>query len=413
MTTRTRAGWVLWGLAGTLLAGGGGRAARPAAAQAAPRATYDFEDGTQGFAALSFKDGQLGADADSKVEVAKDKALVKGGAGSLTYSYKIESKVFRALAADAKVPAGTQSVRFWVRSSARTQLIFTLRETGGASYQFSFYVPASEWVPVAANLNEFVLGDGADANGKLDLDQVSSIGFYDIASMLAGSSDDILKALPNLQGPRALWLDDLQFSSTAVAQASGPAKTDTGSAYVVDNFENGVVSWVPIRVAFAATPPVFDIFPADVTLKVLPEAAGPGMARTPVEPGGKGLRWTYKRGAQEVMALNRSLEKADLRRAERLRISVNCSAPTLLVVQVKEKDGSEYNSMVMPENSVGWQTLNLALSDFTLSQDSKDENNVLDADQIKEITLLDGSAFANLPPGDKTIELDAVSFTLK
>jgi hypothetical protein len=52
---------------------------------------------------------------------------------------------------------------------------------------------------------------------------------------------------------------------------------------------------------------------------------------------------------------------------------------------------------------------------MTLGQDSKDENNRLDPDQIKEISILDASGFAGgaLPSGDTTMELDAVHFTLK
>jgi hypothetical protein len=103
----------------------------------------------------------------------------------------------------------------------------------------------------------------------------------------------------------------------------------------------------------------------------------------------------------------------DLSHADRLRLNLSMSQKSLILIQLKEKDGSEYTTTIMPENSVGWQNMDVALSDFTLGNDSKDENNALDPAQIKEMAILDGSGFAGQPAGDVTMDLDAVRFTLK
>ena len=379
-------------------------------AQATPRASYDFEDGAPVFTAISFNDGQISPDGGATVAVVRDQ--VKSGTGALSYSYKVEPKVFRALTVGARLPAGTQSARFWVKSTTQSVLMLALREEDGSNYQHAFHVPAHEWVQVTGNLDEFALAEGTDENKKLDPDQVSSASFTDFAALLVSLNDDVAKAFPQIAGPRQFWLDDLQFGTERVPQATGVVHSGMAGSYLVDNFETGVVQWLPVRAVFVAAPS-FELLPQNTTLKVLTEAAAPGAGKLPLEPGGKGLRYTYQRGDKEAYALVRSLERVDLARADRLRLSLNVSRKSLLLVQVKEKDDSEYQSLIMPDDSVGWRNLDLALTELTLGNDSKDENGKLDPGQIKDLSIMDASSFLNLPGGDTTLDVDAVSFTLK
>jgi hypothetical protein len=376
-------------------------------AQEEPRAAYSFDADPQGFTAISFKGAELQPDGDAKLSIAKEQA--KAGAGALEYAYKVEPGAFRALAAETRLPKGTQSVRFWAKSSTTTAMLLSVRGGAGKAHQLTFYLPAHEWVPVAANFDE-LLPEQKREEPKVDVAQVTSVAFSDLATMLVNAGD-IARFLPEFTGSRTLWLDELQFSAERVPQTLGPVTADGAASYVVDNFETGTIRWTPVRAVLAEMK--FNIFPADMPLKVVTEAAGPGMARSPVEPGGKGLRASYRRAGQELVALVRSLEKEDLSRANRLRLSFNCSKKTLLLIQIKETDDSEYQHIVMPENSVGWQSLNLALTDFALGENSRDENNSLDASQIKEITIVDASLFLGGGDEDVTLDLDAVSFTLQ
>jgi hypothetical protein len=266
---------------------------------------------------------------------------------------------------------------------------------------------------VAANLDELVMDEnGTDENDRLDLDQVNSLGLFDIANLLVNAGE--LGAQPDLRNPRTTWVDDLRFANERAPQSSGVAKDGARSAVVIDNFEGEIVRWVPIKVTIADAL-AFEVLPANTSLKLQKEAAGPGMARTPIEAGGRGLRFTYNRGQKDLFALYRSgLERVDLSKADRLRLSLRISQKSVVIVGIKEKDGSEYSHTISPEMSEGWQSLDLALSDFTLGGDSKDENNGLDPAQIKEISIVDASPFAGtLGTGETTIELDAVSFSLK
>ena len=87
-------------------------------AQEEPRAAYSFDAEPQGFTAISFKGAELQPDGDAKLSIAKEQA--KAGAGALEYAYKVEPGAFRALAAETRLPKGTQSVRFWAKSSTTT-----------------------------------------------------------------------------------------------------------------------------------------------------------------------------------------------------------------------------------------------------------------------------------------------------
>lgn len=402
-------------LAGAVACLGGVTALPRAHAEDAARSTYDFEDGTQGFTAMVMRDGQITPDAESATTLTKDKNLVKSGASALAYSYKVESKAVRALAAEMRVPANAAGLRFWIRSDAATAYILSARQENGPTFDLTFYVPANEWVPVVANWDELTPSDAKDRGSKVDPAQVKGVSLVDLTNVLASSGAELTKFIPDFKPARTVWLDDFQLSTARAPQSSGLYKDAVASSLVIDNFETGVYRWMPVRVDFAGNPPSFALFPSDASLKILPEAAGPGAGKTPIEPGGKGLRFSYKRAAKNAFGLNCSVEKQDLSRADRLRVSLNMSQKSLVIVQVKEKDDSEYNQIIMPDDSVGWRTLDLPLSSLTLGENSRDENNALDPGQIKEISIVDASGFLGgmLGEGDTTLELDAVSFGLK
>jgi hypothetical protein len=328
------------------------------------------------------------------------------------YTYKVEPGPIRSLMAPAKIPDSAKKLDFWIRGTAQTVVGLAVGEADGSSYRLSIHVPPHEWTHVSANLSEIPLDEnGTDENGKLDPDQVNHIGLLDLGTFLVNAPGG---ALAVQQGQRQLWLDGLRFSPETSVQAAGVVKAGTTSSLLIDNFEADGTRWMPARITFGPQL-AFEIFPAETSLKIMTEAAAPGDAKTPTDPGGKGLRYSYKRGAMEVFALTRNIQSPEMAKATRLRISVRASQKSLLVIMVKEKDDSEYNHTIMPDQSEGWQSLDVALSELALGNDSKDENNQLDPGQIKDITILDGSALLGpaLNQGDTTLELDAISFALK
>jgi hypothetical protein len=384
-----------------------------AVAQEAPRAVFDFEEDTQGFAPIVMQAGQFGVDTAGAAEITRNREHIRLGGGALHYSYPLERQAVRALVTETRLPADTRSVSFWIKANTPSVFLLSLREEDGSDYAFSFYVPAAEWVRVAANLNEFELGqDSRDENNQLDVDQVSSLTLLDMATVLINADVQLAGALPHAEGSRSLWLDAVRFSPVPVAQTSGLVEVAGRRHFLVDNFLTGVVRWTPVHVAISDMP-TFHLFPRSIGLAVLPEAAGPGMAKTPIEPGERGLHFSYERKAGELYAIVRSLEQYDLSKADRLRFALNISRPSLLIIQLKEKDGAEYTQIILPEQREGWRTVEFPFSSFGLSENSSDTNDRLDPDQIKDLTILDASAtFPGVATGRTTLELDAIAFRM-
>jgi hypothetical protein len=110
---------------------------------------------------------------------------------------------------------------------------------------------------------------------------------------------------------------------------------------------------------------------------------------------------------------------ADLSKAKSLRFWLRASTATVLVVTLAEKDGSNYIAAFSSLPDV-WQDISLDLSGFALSDDSQDENNLLDPGQIASLGLVDVSSFLvdmaakapfMIPPelGPRKLWLDDVS----
>ena len=79
---------------------------------------------------------------------------------------------------------------------------------------------------------------------------------------------------------------------------------------------------------------------------------------------------------------------------------------------IEEKGGARYNKKI--DLLLGdWKAFSWKLSDFTLADDSRDDNGKLDADQIKQISIAD---VTNLMGGSEAEEthlwVDNVIFTL-
>ncbi len=383
----------------------------PLAAQEG-RSSFDFEADVNGFVAVRIDKSAVAADEKSEIGLSRDAGFFKQGVSALTYHYDVQPQSIRGLYAPAKVPAGARGFHAWVRNDRASQLMFSLRENDGSAYQLMCCVPANEWQEITANFADFEPDENSlDDNGKLDLDQVGSIGVSDFAVLLANAPAGVGPAIPDLLGRRRLWLDDVRFPVVAEPLSHGLAEVSGKKLAILDNFDSGLLRWTPVKMILGAQGPSFSILPPGSKLEAIAAAAGPGMARTPDEAGGKGLRYTYTRGAQEIWGVHRKLNGLPLSGMSRFRLATNCSKPSFLVLQLKEKDGSSYQFAVQPGESTGWQTRSINLAtDPKLEGDSKDENGHLDAAQIVEITVFDASGLAKLELGPAGFELDALVF---
>ncbi len=404
----------LGALAASALLIGAAGVRTPAFAQG--RTTYDFEDGTtQGFLALAFKDGQIAEDTGAKLAQVKAKEQAKSGEGALAYTYKLEKGTIRFATLPTKLGADTKSIRFWAKSTTGTTLALILREPDDSRYAVRAFVPASEWTPVVVNVDEFALEAGTqDENSKLDIEQVDSLTLFDFAwTYLA--NDATAKAVPNAAGERLLLIDNLQLSPEAAPQSTGSYKAGDKEYHIVDNFDSGTIHWTPVRVNFNEKPPVVELFPSDAPVKILTEAAAPGDAKTPIDAGGKGIRFSYKRTAGQAYALVHSLADRNLKGVTNLKLNLRVTHKALMIIELKEKDGSKFQQNLYPDDNKNWRSLSYPLDTLVQADDSTDENDKLDVDQLQEISIIDSSPMMaeSTPPGEVTIEVDSVVFQLK
>lgn len=353
----------------------------------------DFEGELSGWTAVKIEDAAgFGPDGESKVAVTRDAQHVKVGKGALVWSYDVSPAAIRVLSIQRpKDFGGMKSIRFWLKCTSATAVLVGLNETGGASYQASAYCPAGAWQEVVLNLDEFVADEpGKDRNGKLDLDEIESFHLIDLGSFL-------VRMLPDVKGPRILWLDDVVFSPAAAPQTIGIAKGPKGGpVYLVDTFETPAIRWVPVAFEVAETPRI-TLFEALLA----------------VQEGS--LRMTYPRRAATLQGILRNLEKVDLKKATGLELSLKTSHDGTFMVSVQEKDGSRYQAMVELKASDGWKRLSWAFTDLKKADDSQDENDKLDADQIKELSIADLTPL--LPGGagvgvENVLRVDDVRFVL-
>jgi hypothetical protein len=359
----------------------------------------DFESGLSGWMMFKVEEGKgFGVDADSKISVTNDAQQVKAGKGALFYSYELTPKTMRLLGLQRELNlTGMKSVRFYVKCSATTAVLFGIHEKGGADYHASIYCPGNAWQEVVVNLDELTLGgDSKDSNGKLDLDQIESLLVTDVGGFL-------VNLLPEIKGSRVMWLDDIVFSSKPVALTLGATKTTTGkSVYVIDNFESPLIRWSPASIELSATPKI-NIFDAPVTVD----------ADVPSGGGKQSLKFTYTRKAMVLPVLMRDVEKLDLKQATDFNLRLKTSRDGTFVVTLKEKDESSYQQFVQLKSVEDWKELSYALSSFKLDDNSSDENGKLDADQIKEISIADATTLLMQDAGNENnLWMDEVQFSL-
>ena len=109
----------------------------------------------------------------------------------------------------------------------------------------------------------------------------------------------------------------------------------------------------------------------------------------------------------------RTLDKVDLKKATMLDLAIKCSHDGTFLVTIEEKGGARYNKKI--DLLLGdWKSYSWPLTEFTLAEDSRDDNGKLDADQIKQISIGDVSTMlGNGGEADLAhLWVDQVFFTL-
>ena len=305
----------------------------------------------------------------AKVSLAQGAENVKEGKGALRFDYNIAAGQINLLGIPlAQQPfTALQSVTFWVKASHGSSFSFTLQEQGGGRFNAMFAVPKEKWQRVELRPTDFILAedknDPKDANGKLDLDKIEGgalVDFGQIFAQLAAGPNNPLAQLLNVQtGPRTLLVDDVVLSSKPFAgEAATPGVT------VIDDFSRPQAAWFSV---------------GDIGLQTVKDA----------NPDNNALQADYWQEQGRIVALAKLLPRGILANKEGLSFKAASTQRGILVVQLEEHSGGKYNMTVeMPGKTQPIQS-KLLFSDFKVADDSKDNNNRLDLDQVKQLLILD------------------------
>ena len=286
--------------------------------------------------------------------------------------------------------AGAKSVHGWVKSSEQALLLIGMTEADGSQYISAFCSLPGSWQEFALDLSEFSLGDDStDENGKLDPDQVQALMMADGVSFLATAAETIPFIMGPDLTPRLLWVDDLSIETNGVEPRWVVSEENGVKTVQIDSFESTPLQWMAlagkgVELAY------------DSDLKFDGEFA---------------MRFAYDLPQGKIFAAITSLKGPDLTGMTALHMAMLSEVSTTLLVEIQEVDGSKYNATLELTAGEELEVTELPLSEFTLGDDSEDENGKLDIAQAKQLMVGDISAIAGAPTTINTLWLDDVTFT--
>lgn len=324
--------------------------------------TWNFEDGLSGWETM---------DQQGNVSLAAGTGEVAEGSLALHLSFKrVATKAEMqqrgmpgSIVAQVQLPPEPTPtcLEFAVRVKLLTPLVVSLSEDDGSRYQQVVTVMPGKWHRAKMYFSQFQLADdSSDENGRLDGSQINALAFID-ASLFSVILGEEMKAAPiriatMAGGENEIWLDAIRLTDE-------PAPSEN----VVEDASSAL--------------------PRFLTL-LGPKAQ---LSREDAGLDGKPC-WVlrYDMAAREVGGMMWGLPPGALTGTAGLRLVMQADRPLAYVLQVKEADGSEYNVLLQLEAGKKLDQ-QFPWPDFTLGDDSTDENGRLDVDQIAAVMLADAT----------------------
>ncbi len=323
----------------------------------------------------------VGIGDNAKVSTEQAPENVKEGTGSLRFDYQVapgQNNVLLSALAPRSL-ATLESISFWIKANHNASFIFALQEQGGGRFGTTFSVVKDQWQRVEIAPEELVLqvdkDTPKDADGKLDVEKIEGVALLDFGQFLAQLAADpqnpIARILGIETGARTVYLDDVSFSSK-------PLPLEAPDKSLLDDFKHPQVGWMGI---------------GGVTLKVAKDDAGKNPA----------LQADYTQTANRVVAFAKLLPPGVLANKDSLAFDIATKRHATLIVQLEETSGGKYNTICDVAANETFTPRRLAFAAFTPADDSKDNNNRLDLDQVKQILIIDASGMMGLDGGDNTL----------
>ncbi|MGD8238479.1 MAG: hypothetical protein PVH68_08015 [Armatimonadota bacterium] len=271
------------------------------------------------------------------------------------------------------------SLRFSLKTTQPTNLVYGVAEADGSEYQSFCSVPAGAWQQIALDLGELVLAQNSeDENVQLDADQINQVIIGDLANL----EGEVGEALGQKIGQQTLWLDNVKLSpDPAPSRAGGGVPGER----VLDVFDRPQVDCLAIGGAELS--------------------AGPAAGR-------KGaLQATYSLGAGRWVGFVTAAGHLDLAGATNVRLRLRAPQATSIVVVLEERDLTKYETRLELAGGEQWEDLVFPIANFILDDDSQDENGALDLPQVRVMILLCDMLTSGVDVlGKGVIAVDEISF---
>jgi hypothetical protein len=317
--------------------------------------TYEEKDG-----------GWQAVGTSGKLSITHDPVHVKEGKGALQYDYKVAKGEMSTLylpTPDGAL-AKAKAIRFWLMTDYAAPLYIVLQEHDGGRYVSLISTPKYKWQQVELAPSDFTLSednnDPPDPNNRLDMDKVESIGIVDLGQFLAQADEGLSKLFVIQKGDRALYLDDFRISEETLPNAFSAVNMDVK----IDTLVRPQLSWLGV---------------GDTKLT---QATG-----KPLE--GKSLQLDYHQAPGQISAIMHRIPRGKFAGTTRITFNAASTKPVRLLVQVEEKGGGKYNSIVEIRGARAAQEVVVNFADMKAADDSKDTNDHLDIDQIVQIVFID------------------------
>ncbi len=336
--------------------------------------------------------GWQSADPTTQPTITTDANVIRDERGGvLEYQYTPALGQFTGLVAPVEAGlAGGKSLRFWLRTTDHALMAAILTEADGSEYVAMMSGLPGDWQEVALDFGEFQLGDdSSDENGQLDPEQIRSMGLADIMGVLAQAVMQQPFLIPPELHSRILWLDDFSVRTDSFGPRWQEIEVDGKPAVRLESFERSPLQWFVL--------------------------AGKGIEvaydQDHVAHGDFSLRITYDLPPGKLVGALTGLAGVPLTGMKRLSLSVMSEVPTMLLVQLKERDESEYNTTFEVAAGDALKPLEIELAQLALGDESTDENGRLDLDQVKEFVVVDISMMTENPVQLNTLWIDDIVFS--
>jgi len=348
-------------------------------------------------------DNWIGQGPHVHLGITNEAGKFKNGLSALAFNYRFDAVATNPgeLPIDAiarPIPNGQlakmRTLSFWTRSDVNAPLLVALTEKEGGRYVATVWLPKNQWVHVVLTPEDFGLTDGKDdpkdPDGKLDMDQVESISMFNLwefVAVAAKQNPASVAFFPPQTGEHTLWLDDITASTAAPTfDAPEPTAPDKNGIWV-DSLRRNLLTWIPLG-----------------NTEILVDKAAPTKSRA--------IKMDYTQEAGKISALIHDLHNVNLTSYDRLEFDVAATKAAKVLVTLEKRNGAKYNTLIDVAGGSVSSRKALYFSQFKLADDSpNDPDNKLTLDQLKNITILDISAFINPQKQDETLWIGPIRAT--